>query len=60
MRVQALTSLLTSAQLKLYPKSVLKKLVSARDKLAQDKAMMQLFKTPWPRCQVNILPAAEL
>jgi RNA polymerase sigma factor (sigma-70 family) len=44
-RVQALTSVLTPEQLKLYRESELKKLVFTRDELAQQKAMMQLLKS---------------
>ena len=44
-RVQALTSVLTPEQLKLYRKSELKKLVFTRDNLAQEKAKMQLLKS---------------
>lgn len=44
-RVQVLTSVLTPEQLKLYRKSELKKLVLTRDRLAQEKAKMQLLKS---------------
>lgn len=44
-RVQALTSVLTPEQLKLYRESELKKLVKIRDLQAHQKAMMQMLKT---------------
>jgi hypothetical protein len=44
-RAQALTSVLTPEQIKLYRESELKKLVATRDNLARAKAMMQLLKS---------------
>jgi len=44
-RAQALTSVLTPEQLKLYRESELKKLVKTRDLQAQQKAMMQLLNS---------------